>query len=131
VGAFWTPDQGSISTAHSENPGTWNRYAFVAGDPVNFRDPRGRDLMLMSPPGAQDCTDNPDQDGCNDPCQPNPGLDMLEAPPDPSCIAGPVASGAAAAAGAAPSDPGCYDWGCMPAALAKHLPIYKSRDAVA
>lgn len=47
VGASWTPDQGNISTAHSENPGTWNRYAYVAGDPMNFKDPHGRDLMYM------------------------------------------------------------------------------------
>ena len=38
AGRFWNVDPG---VAHPANPGTWNRYAYVAGDPVNFIDPTG------------------------------------------------------------------------------------------
>ena len=36
-----TPDPGGIRTADPKNPGSWNRYAYVNGDPVNFNDPHG------------------------------------------------------------------------------------------
>ena len=41
TGRFLTPDPGGISTADPRNPGSWNRYAYVAGDPINFFDPTG------------------------------------------------------------------------------------------
>jgi RHS repeat-associated protein len=41
VGRFYSPDPGGIATANPKNPGSWNRYAYVHGDPVNFTDPTG------------------------------------------------------------------------------------------
>ncbi len=45
-GRFLTPDPYRASAALT-NPQTWNRYAYVAGDPVNFVDPWG--LFLAAP----------------------------------------------------------------------------------
>ena len=39
LGRFWTPDPSeSVNLA---SPSTWNQYAYVHGDPVNFNDPGG------------------------------------------------------------------------------------------
>lgn len=38
TGRFLTPDRMS---GHPANPGSWNKYAYVGGDPVNRVDPRG------------------------------------------------------------------------------------------
>lgn len=38
-GRFLTPDPGA--SADASNPGSWNRYAYVQGDPVNIVDPFG------------------------------------------------------------------------------------------
>ncbi len=40
VGRFNTPDP-SRNSVHPGNPGSWNRYAYTVGDPVNRNDPRG------------------------------------------------------------------------------------------
>jgi RHS repeat-associated protein len=42
AGRFFSPDPGGLSTADPTDPGSWNRYAYVGGDPVSFRDPHGR-----------------------------------------------------------------------------------------
>ena len=39
-GRFMTPDP-SRSSGGPSNPQSWNRYAYVSGDPVNFHDPAG------------------------------------------------------------------------------------------
>jgi RHS repeat-associated protein len=41
MGRFLSPDPGGVKTANPKNPGSWNRYAYVNGDPVNFADPPG------------------------------------------------------------------------------------------
>ncbi len=41
-GRFNTPDPKRRS-AHARNPGSWNRYAYTLGDPVNGNDPTGLD----------------------------------------------------------------------------------------
>jgi len=41
---------GELPVAALSNPQTWNRYAYVAGDPVNFVDPGG---MLMQSPDSE------------------------------------------------------------------------------
>ncbi len=45
TGRFLTPDPMGIGTADPSNPGSWNRYTYVQGDPVNFKDPHG---LLMA-----------------------------------------------------------------------------------
>jgi RHS repeat-associated protein len=40
VGRFMTADP-AASSAKVTDPGSWNRYAYVGGDPINFLDPRG------------------------------------------------------------------------------------------
>ena len=41
VGRFWSVDPGGIATASASDPTSWNRYAYVGGDPVNRFDPSG------------------------------------------------------------------------------------------
>jgi RHS repeat-associated protein len=41
TGRFWSVDPGGVATANPSNPTSLNRYAYVNGDPVNHRDPRG------------------------------------------------------------------------------------------
>ena len=42
-GRFMTSDPAGFKAARPQNPGTWNRYAYTAGDPVNGNDPSGLD----------------------------------------------------------------------------------------
>lgn len=99
TGAFWSQDPGSISTADSKNPTSWNRYAFVNGDPINFRDRTG---LYVDLDGADD-TDYGDDGGCDDfttkyqaspsPCEtfgggdPPPQRASAPAPPEIDCFA--------------------------------------------
>jgi RHS repeat-associated protein len=41
IGRFLTPDPGGMGTANPTNPASWNRYAYVNGDPINHMDPKG------------------------------------------------------------------------------------------
>jgi RHS repeat-associated protein len=41
TGSFFTPDPGGIKTANPGDPTSWNRYAYVQGDPINSGDPAG------------------------------------------------------------------------------------------
>ncbi len=51
-GRFVTPDRGGHP--RGTDPGSWNRYAYTRGDPVNRRDPSGRD----------DCGDDGEEAAC-------------------------------------------------------------------
>ena len=58
-----TPDPYRATTGSVNNPadpGSWNRYAYVLGDPINFHDPR--DLVACEDwqPGdpGEDCSAN-------------------------------------------------------------------------
>jgi RHS repeat-associated protein len=42
-GRFWSPDPAGLAAADPTNPQSWNRYAYVIGDPVNQFDPSGLD----------------------------------------------------------------------------------------
>jgi RHS repeat-associated protein len=42
-GRFLSPDPGGVKTARLDSPKTLNRYAYTAGNPVNFIDPNGTD----------------------------------------------------------------------------------------
>ena len=39
-GRFTSPDP-YVASGGAGNPGSWNRYAYVGGDPINSRDPSG------------------------------------------------------------------------------------------
>ena len=39
TGRFLTPDPSNASSA--SDPGSWNKYTYLAGDPINFNDPSG------------------------------------------------------------------------------------------
>jgi RHS repeat-associated protein len=56
TGRFMTPDPYRRS-ARASNPGTWNRYAYVSGDPVNRVDPLGTDDNVQCSDGdfSTDC----------------------------------------------------------------------------
>jgi RHS repeat-associated protein len=52
-GGFLTPDPYRASGGPAD-PGSWNRYAYVGGDPVNFYDPAGLIKGLPDPFGIPD-----------------------------------------------------------------------------
>ena len=57
-GAFWSPDPGGLKTANTAIPFSWNRYAYVYGDPVNYTDRHGREVD--DDPGDGGCWVDPD-----------------------------------------------------------------------
>jgi len=61
MGRFLTPDPYQQS-AGQQDPGSWNRYAYVAGDPVNRTDRRG----LSTDCTGDDCDESDDDDGTCD-----------------------------------------------------------------
>jgi RHS repeat-associated protein len=65
-GRFWTPDPGGLTTVHMKNPGSWNRYAYVNGDPVNFTDRHG--LYQNAADVGDDADDDADDDTDYDVC---------------------------------------------------------------
>jgi hypothetical protein len=48
MGRFWSADPAKGSEAG--DPGSWNKYAYVQGDPENFYDPAG--LSMADPDGG-------------------------------------------------------------------------------
>jgi RHS repeat-associated protein len=61
TGRFLTPDPYralSTGAANPSNPGSWNKYAYVLGDPINFIDRRGLMVSGVSK------SDSPDTDPC-------------------------------------------------------------------
>ena len=48
LGRFLTADP--YRSASATDPGTWNRYAYVNGDPINFTDPSGLSPQEGGPP---------------------------------------------------------------------------------
>jgi RHS repeat-associated protein len=59
-GSFWSPDPGGMKTADRTTPLSWNRYAYTTSDPINFRDPSGRDEC-----GADTCVNVSAPDWCS------------------------------------------------------------------
>jgi len=69
MGRFVSADQYQAS-AGPRDPGSWNRYAYVGGDPINFKDPRGNNCLSVAPRGQAS--------GCEF-CDPySPGWDCCE-----------------------------------------------------
>jgi RHS repeat-associated protein len=58
-GRFLTPDP-YRSSAGPKDPGSWNRYPYVGGDPLNFVDPTGTVRVCVGPTDDQTCWDEPD-----------------------------------------------------------------------
>jgi hypothetical protein len=90
-----TPDP-SGSSGGPSNPQSWNRYAYVSGDPINFHDPGG--LMEEEVCGGEDgdpCDDggggggfggcDASQENCDNPCV---GADGFTPSPGPYCQEG-------------------------------------------
>jgi RHS repeat-associated protein len=61
-GRFMTPDPYRASGGPSE-PQSWNRYAYVGGDPINYHDPSGRERSIIGT--CDDLVNGEPQDGCN------------------------------------------------------------------
>ena len=49
-GRWISPDPAGLAAVDPTNPQTWNRYAYVANNPLSFIDPLG--LQVMGPPGT-------------------------------------------------------------------------------
>jgi RHS repeat-associated protein len=90
-GRFNTPDR-SWDSAGADNPGSWNRYNYASGDPVNRNDPTGLDDC--DDPGDLSCTSiyNDQFDGIGLP------------PPDAPCMG---QGGSCSCIGAVVLDPEC------------------------
>ena len=58
-GRFWSPDPGGVGTANGSDPGSWNRYGYVQGDPINFQDPGGSNRVVIGG-SVIDCFDDAD-----------------------------------------------------------------------
>jgi RHS repeat-associated protein len=100
-GRFNTADK-STGSARLGIPGTWNRYAYVGGDPINLNDPSGLDPycgpnMVWDGEGCTDGSGSePPPTGCFVACEPpppdpDPGPDPgpqpapSQPPPQPTC----------------------------------------------
>jgi RHS repeat-associated protein len=81
-GRFMTPDIMGLNAAKLQNPGSWNRYAYAYGDPINLADPTGR-----TPCG--DLFAKGQVDYCYDPCDPATWENGFMPAPDPTCNADP------------------------------------------
>jgi hypothetical protein len=101
------PDTGGIRTADPKTPGSWNRYVYTYGDPVNFYDPRG---LLQAAPG--DGTEGGD-------CE-HLYVDGISY----GCIGGGGGGSEGGGGDDEPPDPSpapCHNWGCMPPAFARAM----------
>ena len=61
-GRFLTPDP-SNANVDSGNPGSWNRYAYANGDPVNGNDPTGQNLWDLASGVGYESGEYADDDG--------------------------------------------------------------------
>ncbi len=103
---FTRPDPLGMRSADAGNPGSWNRFAYANGDPVNFNDPSGKmpcssgksfdPTYCQDPIGNYPYGDNGDclfgdEAGCYGGGG-NCGGDSFLPNPDPSCYAPPPPS---------------------------------------
>ncbi len=64
MGRFMTPDP-SRRSVNPRDPGSWNKYAYVGGDPVNSNDPNGLYAVPVAPGDeAGYCWENPQDPDC-------------------------------------------------------------------
>ena len=88
TGKFFTADPGGMRSADSSDAGSWNRYAYVGGDPINFGDPSGRIRISCDDSNADSIYDgscNASSDQWFDSCGGFNLLDNLN--PNPACYA--------------------------------------------
>jgi RHS repeat-associated protein len=65
TGRFLTADpyRSGSGSGYPPDPGSWNRYAYVGADPVNFFDPTGEKRVCTGPIDDQTCHDESDGPG--------------------------------------------------------------------
>jgi RHS repeat-associated protein len=114
-GRFNSPDRYKASGGAGD-PGSWNRFAYVGGDPVNYRDRLGRERSLTGPCGKAMVNGVPQDEQCDDGDDTNltcaSALNFNPACPGTWPYPSPAPDPAQQAA------TGCTNWGCMPGALA-------------
>jgi hypothetical protein len=109
-GRFNTVDP-YAGSADPKSPGTWNRYGYTGGDPVNSNDPRGLD-NVCGPNGTFDgegCTytGGGDYGGGDTPPVLNPCVQIYEGVSGSVNCVGPVTTVATSAQPSQPSQPPC------------------------
>ena len=86
-GRFLTPDP--YSSPSASDPGSWNKYAYVEGDPINRTDPSGQDWCSYGAAGSAFEASNGSCDGVGPDASGNcyifNAMGMLEAPDVPGC----------------------------------------------
>ena len=70
TGRFWNVDPGGMATANPADPGSWNRYAYTQGDPINSTDRHG--LFMCVGCGDDSGDDGDDGDDGSELCAANP-----------------------------------------------------------
>jgi RHS repeat-associated protein len=140
MGRFFSPDPGGIGTANPLISGSWNRYSYSHGDPVNRYDPSGLEAVDPDCPPDDPC---PVDDGS--PCDDDPT--MIGCPGGGGGGGGgysPVQSGGSGGGGSSSSNPcsfgnlsaaaqamlGNVSWGSESAA-AQQMFVTISADAAA
>jgi RHS repeat-associated protein len=86
AGRFNIPDPLGMNVAKLQSPGTWNRYSYALGDPVNMHDPTGMTPcsdFLFTGKGGEGAE-------CYDPCDPSTWENGFVGSVDPSCFVFPV-----------------------------------------
>ncbi len=88
LGRFHSPDPGGIATANPRDPSSWNRYAYVQGDPVNRFDPKGLYAALPSCYWNEDDPECADDGSGGGQCDPNDAAMFGFLPFESGCYGG-------------------------------------------
>jgi RHS repeat-associated protein len=92
TGRFLSPDPAGLSAVSFSSPGSWNRYGYALGDPVNLFDPQGLDACgpgwmteawLSGPCQADPCNPGTQSQFNYTPTPPNPGCPTGGSQPKP------------------------------------------------
>jgi RHS repeat-associated protein len=124
-GRFMTPDPSGSRFANPANPGSWNRYAYVGGDPINRRDARGLDDDDDDDDG--ECAEGSRASECTGFCQSSDGL---EDQPDPECDEGGGGGGAVGGWVGPSSEKGIFQGSVNPALNAPGNILQTEADTV-